>query len=391
VALQVTEHLGPALCLLPGGYRLLVPASAWQELSADQRRAILQHELAHCLRGDLWKSLLIRLLALPQWFNPLAWHAVRCFDDAAEWACDDAVQSGGQDQVFEYLRALVFLGGPQRCRTSLQAAVRGGSLQFRVRRLSLPSRKDRNMKKFAIVAVILLVAAAGLTQLRLARAQTPPQPSGRATSPAETEAAEVASVESESADVSAQGDSAQDEPAKKEPAKSLLPNGGFEEAQDYSNDPAGWFGTRVPQTAGHFLMAASPQVAHGGKRSVFVAIGESHPELKVAYNWTALATGWQAGKTYELSGWVKVENAKKTAFIMCQFWSGEGTERKMIGGATTQFSSPVTGTTDWTRVRTRLTVPEGTKELRIRAGLASEGNLGAKAWFDDVSLVPAAN
>jgi len=189
VLLHVTEEFGPALCLLPSGYRLLVPGTAWRELSAVQRHAILRHELAHYLRGDLWKSMLMRVLALFQWFNPLAWYAAGRFDDAAEWACDDAVESGEQDHVFDYLRALVFLGASQRPSTSLQAAVRGGSLQFRVLRLSLPSRKDSKMKKFAIVAVILTVAAAGLTQLHLATAQTPPSSNNGKLTPAPREKA----------------------------------------------------------------------------------------------------------------------------------------------------------------------------------------------------------
>jgi hypothetical protein len=138
-------------------------------------------------------------------------------------------------------------------------------------------------------------------------------------------------------------------------------------------------------------MAASKSVAHGGKRSVVVEIGDSHPESPVHYNWTAVAKGWKAGETYELAGWIKTENAKRTAFIMAQFWSEEGKNGKMIGGATTEKNFPVKGTTDWTRVSTRLTVPEGTGVVRIRAGLSSQGNPGAKAWLDDLSLVPVAN
>ena len=130
------------------------------------------------------------------------------------------------------------------------------------------------------------------------------------------------------------------ETAKDEPAKatgvSLLANGGFEEPQEESDDPESWYGTRIPQTAGHFLLSASSSVAHRGERSVAVEIGASHPDMKVAYNWTAVAKGWKAGETYELSGWVKTENAKRTAFIMAQFWSEEGEDGKMIGGATTQ-------------------------------------------------------
>src|SRR5262249_47976670 len=129
--------------------------------------------------------------------------------------------------------------------------------------------------------------------------------------------------------------------AKNEAATSptglLIANGGFEEIRENSGDPDAWYGTRVPQTAGHFVLASS-SVAHSGKRSAIVEIGDSHPDRKVAYNWTADAKGWKAGETYELSGWIKTENVKHTAFIMAQFWNEEGANKKMIGGATTQFT-----------------------------------------------------
>ena len=88
IPLRVTTFCGPALCRLPSGYELLIPSRFWNELSPTGRLAILEHELAHYQRGDGLKSLAVRLLALPQWFNPLAWMAVRRFDECAEWACD---------------------------------------------------------------------------------------------------------------------------------------------------------------------------------------------------------------------------------------------------------------------------------------------------------------
>jgi hypothetical protein len=63
----------------------------------------------------------------------------------------------------------------------------------------------------------------------------------------------------------------------------------------------------------------------------------------------------------------------------------------IVGVTSTKMTYPVQGTTDWTRVSTRLTVPEGTSELRIRARLSSRDNRGAKAWFDDILLAPVAN
>ena len=58
----------------------------------------------------------------------------------------------------------------------------------------------------------------------------------------------------------------------------------------------------------------------------------------------------------------------------------------MLGFATTQRDYPVSGTSDWTKVRTAFTVPEGTAEVRIRAGIAVPENIGGKVWFDDIDI-----
>jgi hypothetical protein len=63
----------------------------------------------------------------------------------------------------------------------------------------------------------------------------------------------------------------------------------------------------------------------------------------------------------------------------------------VLGGTTTEISFPAKGTTEWKRVSTRLKVPEGTRVVRIRAGLPSQDNGVAKAWFDDLALVSVAN
>jgi hypothetical protein len=339
-----------------------------------QRRSILRHELAHYVRGDLWKSLLARLLASPQWFNPLAWLAVRRFEEAAECACDDAALAAEPEGAFDYLRALLELGESDCSTPALQAAVHGGSLQRRVRRLLSCAGKDSATKQLIVVFAALALGAGGFARIQFARANSPAPVSDSAKN-------ELVTIQP------ARNEPAKNEPAK-ELAKSLLANGGFEQTQGFSDDPEAWFATRLPQTVGHFLMSASSSVFHGGQRSVCVAIGDRHPELKVFYNWTALAKGWQVGETYELSGWIKVENAQRPAVILAQCWSEDG--RLIRGGATTQFAFPVTGTTDWTRVSTLLTVPEGTSSVRIRAGLSSQDNPRAKAWFDDLSLVKVA-
>ncbi len=175
IPLCVSAETGPALCLLPSGYALLVPRTLWTSLAAKQRRAILGHELAHYRRGDLWKSLLARAVALPHWFNPLAWYAVRRLDECAEWACDDA--AAASSDVRSYAETLLQLNdGPGAVAS---AAVRGGRLYARIRRLLTNRRlEDSIMKKIALVASILVLTLAGLVRPELTNevlAGSPPE------------------------------------------------------------------------------------------------------------------------------------------------------------------------------------------------------------------------
>ena len=124
VPLYVTEHVGPMLCRGPDGYRLIVPVDHWSELQPTQRLAILRHELQHLLRGDVWKSLGIRVLALLQWFNPAVWWAVNRFDECAEWVCDEAAKQAEPALVADYARALLSLGNQSRVITLSSPAVK---------------------------------------------------------------------------------------------------------------------------------------------------------------------------------------------------------------------------------------------------------------------------
>jgi len=165
----------------------------------------------------------------------------------------------------------------------------------------------------------------------------------------------------------------------------LLTNGGFEPQSELQKSPADWYATEVPRTKEYVTFEWDDQVVHSGKRSVSIAIDESHPDGQViAYNWTKTVPGCQEGKSYELSGWVRTENMTGPAWIVAQCWNEAKNE--MLGFATTQKDYPITGTSDWTQVGTVFTVPAGTAEVRIRAGVAAPENNGGRAWFDDLSV-----
>lgn len=167
VRLCVTEELGPFVCRVWREHRLVVPASLWGALSSPERCAILRHELAHVRRRDLELSLLARLLALPHWFNPLGWWAVRNFEEAGEWACDDAVRRRAPGEAVTFAQILLQLG-EQRRRPRFGAAIGGRSLSTRIKRLliGLPP-EDSVMKRTIVLAFVGIVALFGVIQWRV--------------------------------------------------------------------------------------------------------------------------------------------------------------------------------------------------------------------------------
>ena len=160
-------------------------------------------------------------------------------------------------------------------------------------------------------------------------------------------------------------------------------NGGFEIKSPVQNEPAGWFATRVPQTKDFVVFAWDSTEHHSGSHSVSIAMDSTHPQEVIAYNWTRTFDDFTIGKKYVISGWIKAKNLKETAWIVVQCWDDN---RKIIGFASNQYSHPVKGTNDWTLVKSDFTVPEGTIEVRIRAGIASPQDNGGKVWFDDIEI-----
>lgn len=99
--------------------------------------------------------------------------------------------------------------------------------------------------------------------------------------------------------------------------KVIVQNGGFENKSTANNDPNGWFATRVPQTAEHVLFDRDSEIVHSGSYSVSIEIKDSHPEDTIAYNWMHSIEKFEIGKAYQLNGWIKTKDLKKTCVYCC--------------------------------------------------------------------------
>lgn len=170
------ELAGPAICYTPSGYRLLIPQDLWEQLPQPQRQAVLRHELAHLQRRDLWRSLLFRLMASIQWFNPLAWRTVQRLEECAEWACDDCVHNVDSKLTSaDYVQALMVFSGASRTTSIFVSGAAGHSLIRRAERLLVPSfRKDPLMKSFLVTLPIAVIVVLNICHVTLVAQDTDP-------------------------------------------------------------------------------------------------------------------------------------------------------------------------------------------------------------------------
>jgi len=166
-----TKSVGPGLC--PGITRpcLILPVPLWQKLEVPQRKAVLRHEAAHLVRRDLWKSLLVRLLALPHWFNPFAWLAVRRFEEASEWACDEAATNSSIETGCQFAELLISLTKKNDFRPVVagQSLATNKSLKERITRLVQSDEpQHRSLWRTAIVLTVpFFLLAASVIDVRL--------------------------------------------------------------------------------------------------------------------------------------------------------------------------------------------------------------------------------
>lgn len=137
----------PARVVLPLDFRLRYPAK--------QRRLVLAHERVHAQRFDnLWTLLACAALVL-QWFNPLAWWALRRFRADQELACDAAVLRRYPTQRLAYALALSTTQGARAL-----ALVSPCSQHPLIERISMLNHPLTPLRR-GLLAGLVLVAAAG--------------------------------------------------------------------------------------------------------------------------------------------------------------------------------------------------------------------------------------
>jgi beta-lactamase regulating signal transducer with metallopeptidase domain len=147
---------------------ILMPATVFTGLTAEQIEALLAHELAHVRRHDYVVNLMQTAAETLFFYHPGVWWVSRNIREERENCCDDlAVESCGD--TLAYVRALAEMEQLRATPPRLAVAATGGSLLGRIQRL-LQSKPPASSAPAAIIAIVGLavfvlagVAATGMS------------------------------------------------------------------------------------------------------------------------------------------------------------------------------------------------------------------------------------
>ncbi|HEX6574501.1 MAG TPA: M56 family metallopeptidase [Gemmatimonadaceae bacterium] len=147
---------------------IVLPADC-ESWTADRRRAVLLHELAHVKRHDLVGHTLGRLACALYWFHPLVWTAAKQLRNESERACDDLALSCGA-RASDYAEHLLdIVTSVRRDSTPAVALAMARRKEFEGRMLaildpelrhSMPSRRQAAGLIGSLAVMALVVGAA---------------------------------------------------------------------------------------------------------------------------------------------------------------------------------------------------------------------------------------
>jgi len=133
---------------------ILLPIGLVNDLSVEEVEMILLHELAHVKRGDFLVNIMVRLVRILLFFNPLVWWLCKLIDAEREHCCDDRVIQITGDKI-SYVRTLVRFAENQTSSPNLAMTLTQGMLG-RVERLVVG--RNRVLARLEIICLAVILA-----------------------------------------------------------------------------------------------------------------------------------------------------------------------------------------------------------------------------------------
>lgn len=163
---------------------LLLPDDA-DQLTDQQLRMVMLHELGHVRHGDLAVNWILLVVRAFHWWNPVFWLAALRYATLREQACDAfAIRRLEGDATRDYGDLLLSLAGRTPARLAWQAALPASLLGFlsayfrrraviqRMRALRTAAMPHCAAQMIGVAALIVLLAVCGLTDARAPTSST---------------------------------------------------------------------------------------------------------------------------------------------------------------------------------------------------------------------------
>jgi len=182
VRVAITSH--PALIVTWGAFApvILLPADA-DTWSADRKRLVIAHEMAHLVRQDWLIQLFAEIARSINWFNPLFWIACERLRRESEHASDDIVLETGIAGTSYATHLIDLARSVSAHRTWLPAPsiARPSTLERRVRAMLNPAVNRQPVSRRLQLAIVALLCAIALPIAAASQASS--TPSGRVSDP----------------------------------------------------------------------------------------------------------------------------------------------------------------------------------------------------------------
>lgn len=128
-----------------------------REPESREGRLLIRHEMVHIKRGDIFWDILLELVALLHWWNPIMWMLYRDFERVCECSCDETAMHGKSgEEVTEYLRLLVeeALGKKEKKGISIKWKAGFGEDAKKIKERMENLMKNKKWNRFAACALV---------------------------------------------------------------------------------------------------------------------------------------------------------------------------------------------------------------------------------------------
>jgi len=151
---------------------ILVPVSVFTELTPEQLKAVIAHELAHIRRYDYLINLIQAVFEALFFYHPAVWWLSYRLRTEREYCCDDVAVSACRDAL-SYARALSSLDALRdgECRAAMVST--GGALMNRITRLVDVRMKQTRRLSGWLVPIVIALSLAGAVSAMTVSPATP--------------------------------------------------------------------------------------------------------------------------------------------------------------------------------------------------------------------------